>query len=410
MPRSRPLDRSKPLEAFASDLRRLRDSAPPREYRPSIPEPGEGKKSQSSQIPEPFGVDQVVAKYGVGRSSIYAALSAKRLPSVTVLRAMVLAWAPAGEATMRGWMHRRREVEVALATSSSSPAAETSPARHSESESAQRARPAALRPAPEYTTPSSPDVSSSAAAPTAITNEVQELYRAAGSPPVRAISAAILADSRSADISPETVRRVVAGTSARHTSVLSVVRALAEIGGHDAAAAEEKARRLQDLEEPSDAQGSSTRPAVAEAAGVDLRGCVIYGLQLTSGDGQTVDLRHAVLHNAVVHAGDQQTLRVTDSWLQGTAVHTGDQQTLQVTDSSLQETAVQTGDQQTLHVTDSSLQETTLQTGDQQTLHVTDSSLQETTLQTGDQQTLHVTDSSLQDAVAHGQRREALSS
>lgn len=141
MPRSRPLDRSKPLEAFASDLRRLRDSAPPREYRPSIPEPGEGKKPQSSQIPEPFGVDQVVAEYGVGRSSIYAALSAKRLPSVTVLRAMVLAWAPAGEATMRGWMNRRREVEVALATSSSSPAAETSPARRSESESAQRTRP-----------------------------------------------------------------------------------------------------------------------------------------------------------------------------------------------------------------------------------------------------------------------------
>ncbi|MFD9616867.1 hypothetical protein ACFWB2_06160 [Streptomyces virginiae] len=271
---------------------------------------------------------------------------------------------------MPDWMNRRREVEVALATLSSSPAAETPPARRSEKESAQRARPAALRPAPENTTPSSPDMSSSAAAPTAITNEVQELYRAAGSPPVRAISAAILADSRSTDISPETVRRVVAGTSARHTSVLSVVRALAEIGGHDAAAAEEKARRLQDLEEPSDAQGSSTRPAVAEAAGVDLRGCVIYGLQLTSGDGQTVDLRHAVLHDAVVHAGDQQTLRVTDSWLQGTAVHTGDQQTLQVTDSSLQET----------------------------------------TLQTGDQQTLHVTDSSLQDAVAHGQRWEALSS
>ncbi|MFF5775859.1 hypothetical protein ACFY7Y_02750 [Streptomyces virginiae] len=187
---------------------------------------------------------------------------------------------------------------------------------------------------------------------------------------MRAISAAILADSRSADISPETVRRVVAGTSARHTSVLSVVRALAEIGGYDAAAAEEKARRLQDLQEPPDDQGSSTRPAVAEAAGVDLRGCVIYGLQLTSGDGQTVDLRHAVLHDAVVYAGHQQMLRVTDSWLQGTAV----------------------------------------QTGDQQTLHVTDSSLQETTLQTGDQQTLHVTDSSLQDAVVHGQRREALGS
>lgn len=312
MPRSRPLDRSKPLEAFASDLRRLRDSAPPREYRTDIPEPGEGKKPQSSQIPEPFGVDQVVAKYGVGRSSVYAALSARRLPSVTVLRAMVLAWAPAGEAAMPDWMNRRREVEVALATSSSSPAAETPPARRSEKESAQRARPAALRPAPENTTLSSPDMSSSAAAPTAITNEVQELYRAAGSPPVRAISAAVLADSRSADISPETVRRVVAGTSARHTSVLSVVRALAEIGGYDATAAEEKARRLQDLEEPSDAQGSSTRPAVAEAAGVDLRGCVIYGLQLTSGDGQTVDLRHAVLHDAVVHArsadaaGDRQ--------------------------------------------------------------------------------------------------------
>ncbi|WP_159062012.1 hypothetical protein [Streptomyces sp. WM6368] len=369
------MDPSKPLEAFASDLRRLRDSAPPRQYRTGVPEPGDGKKPEVTQIPEPFGVDQVVAKYKVGRSSVYAALSGRRLPSVTVLRAMVLAWAPADEEVMRGWMNRRREVDVALAALSPPPAAETSPARRSDEESAQSARPKVLQHAPENTAFSSPDTSSSAVAPTAITDEVRKLYGAAGSPSVRTISAAILADPRSADISPETVRRVVAGTSARHTSVLSVVRALAEIGGNDAAAAEEKAKRLQDLEEPSDDQGSSTRPAVAEAAHVDLRGAVIYGLQLTGGDGQAVDLRHAVLQDAVVYAGDQQTVQLTDSTLHNPAVHTGDHQTLQLTDSTLHNPAVHTGDHQTLQLTDSTLQNPAVHTGDHQTLQLTDSTL-----------------------------------
>ncbi|MFC9581546.1 hypothetical protein ACFVJ8_01620 [Streptomyces yangpuensis] len=331
------MDPSKPLEAFAADLRRLRDSAPPREYRTGVPEPGEGRKPESFQMPAPFGVDQVVAKYGVGRSSVYAALSARRLPSVTVLRAMVLAWSPVGEAAMSDWMNRRREVEVALATPASSPAAETSPARSSDEEGAQRARPTVLRPPPETAALPSPDPTSSAVAPAAITNEVRELHRAAGSPSVRAISAAILADPRSADISPETVRRVVAGTSARPASVLSVVRALADIGGHDAAAAEEKAKQLQDLEEPSGDQGSSQRPAVTGANGVDLRGAVIYGLQLAGGDGQTIDLRHAVLHDTVVYARDQQTLHVTDSPVQHASVHTRDQQTLHMTDSPVVE-------------------------------------------------------------------------
>ncbi|MFE7099631.1 hypothetical protein ACFVBL_34190, partial [Streptomyces erythrochromogenes] len=279
---------------------------------------------------------------------------------------------------MSDWMLRRREVEVALATASPPPAAETSPARRPDEERAEPARPAGRRPAPENTAPPSPDTPPRTVAPTSITNEVRELYQAAGSPPVRAISAAILADPRSADISPETVRRVVAGTNARHTSVLSVVRALAEIGGHDAAAAEEKAKRLQDLEEPSDGQASSTRPVVAEAVGVDLRGAVIYGLQLTGGDGQTIDLRHAVLHDAVVHARDQQTLQVTDTSMQGTAVHARDQQTFHLTDTSMQGTAVHARDQQTFHLTDTSMQGTAVHARDQQTLHLTDTSMQDT--------------------------------
>ncbi|MGW9068649.1 hypothetical protein ACWGQT_04290 [Streptomyces yangpuensis] len=326
-------------------------------------------------MPAPFGVDQVVAKYGVGRSSVYAALSARRLPSVTVLRAMVLAWSPAGEAAMSDWMNRRREVEVALATPASSPATGTSPARSADEQGAQ---PTVLRPPPETPELPSPDPSSpTVAAPAAIANEVRELHRAAGSPSVRAISAAILADPRSADISPETVRRVVAGTSARPASVLSVVRALADIGGHDAAAAEEKAKRLQDLEEPPGDRGSSEPPAVTGANGVDLRGAVIHGLQLTGGDGQTIDLRHAVLHDAVVYARDQQTLHVTGSAVQNASVHTGDQQALHMTDSPVQNASVHTGDQQTLHMTDSPVQNASVHTGDQQTLHMTDSPVAE---------------------------------
>ncbi|MFE0777657.1 hypothetical protein [Streptomyces sp. NPDC058861] len=182
---------------------------------------------------------------------------------------------------------------------------------------------------------------------------MRELYRAAGSPSVRAISAAILADSHSADISPETVRRIVAGTRARHTSVLSVVRALAEIAGHDGAAAEEKARQLQAEEEPSGEQESSTPSAMVETSGVDLRGAVIYGLHLTGGDGQTIDLRHAILHDTAVYAGDQQTFHLSDSPLHDTAVYAGDQQTFHLTDSPLHDTAVYAGDHQTFHLTDS---------------------------------------------------------
>ncbi|MFJ7776885.1 hypothetical protein [Streptomyces yangpuensis] len=257
---------------------------------------------------------------------------------------------------MPDWMNRRREVEAALATPSSSPAAATSPARSSDEEGAQHARPTVPRPPPETTAPPSPGPTSSAVAPAAITNEVGQLHRAAGSPSVRAISAAILADPRSADISPETVRRVVAGTSARPTSVLSVVRALAEIGGHDAAAAEEKAKQLQELEEPSGDQSSPDRPAVTEANSVDLRGAVIYGLQLTGGDGQTIDLRHAVLHDTVVYARHQQTIHMTDSPVQNASLHTRDQQTLHITDSPVQNASLHTRDQQTLHITDSPVQ------------------------------------------------------
>ncbi|MFB8396683.1 hypothetical protein [Streptomyces yangpuensis] len=288
---------------------------------------------------------------------------------------MVLAWSPAGEAAMSDWMNRRREVEVALATPASSPATGTSPARSADEQGAQ---PTVLRPPPETPELPSPDPSSpTVAAPAAIANEVRELHRAAGSPSVRAISAAILADPRSADISPETVRRVVAGTSARPASVLSVVRALADIGGHDAAAAEEKAKRLQDLEEPPGDRGSSEPPAVTGANGVDLRGAVIHGLQLTGGDGQTIDLRHAVLHDAVVYARDQQTLHVTGSAVQNASVHTGDQQALHMTDSPVQNASVHTGDQQTLHMTDSPVQNASVHTGDQQTLHMTDSPVAE---------------------------------
>ncbi len=340
--RARPLDPAKPLEAFAADLRRLRDSAPPR--RPK------------ATGPEPLGVDHVVAKHGVGRSSIYAALGARRLPSRTLLRAMVLAWDPEGEAAMARWMDRRREVEEALgldesatgrsaAGGSSAGAAKPAASEGDRSTPTGRAAPS-KRPQPV----GDPSASSASSVPSALRAEVRRLYEAAGSPSLSAISTAVLADSQSSDISPETVRRVVAGARAKQNSVMSVVRALASLGGDDATGAEERARQLHDLEQPEAEVRSEAREDTGEPPRVDLRGAVIYSLQLTAGDGQIIDLRNSVLNAPVLQAGDQQTIRISGHLVGGVAVQAGDQQVVRIGGDSVGGVAVQAGDQQTVRI------------------------------------------------------------
>ncbi|MFF8860436.1 hypothetical protein ACF08B_00090 [Streptomyces sp. NPDC015139] len=192
---------------------------------------------------------------------------------------------------------------------------------------------------------------------------------------MRQISAAVLTDDQSADISPETVRRVVAGTHARRTSVASVVRALAAINGEDVSAAEERALGLRTLEESTTDVDPRPSTTASEPATVDLRGAVIHGLHLIAGDGQTIDLRHAVLNGPVVRAGDGQTFHVGDSALNDVVVRAGDGQTFHVGDSALNDVVVRAGDGQTIHVGDSTLNDAVVRAGARQTFHVSDSAL-----------------------------------
>lgn len=356
--RARPLDPSEPLEAFASDLRRLRDAAPPRRT--------------GTVRAEPFGVDHVVAKYGVGRSSIYAALSARRLPSRTVLRAMVLAWDPQGEAAMPKWMGKRLDVETALGSATG--AARPAPARPATG-TAVSAGPDARQHIPTEA-PQPPEPAAAAAAveapASAVASEIRRLYEAAGRPPLQGISSAVLADPRSTDISPETVRRVISGTSARQSSVIAVARALAALGDGEVADAEERASRLHELETAGSDGDSRPRDDAETAPRFDFRGAVIHGLHLTAGDGQTLDLRDAVLHAPVVQAGDGQTVNVGDSTLNGLAVRGGDRQTLHFGDSTLNEAAVRGGDHQAFHFGDSTLNGAAVLGGGEQTFRLGD--------------------------------------
>ncbi|MFC9001482.1 hypothetical protein [Streptomyces microflavus] len=355
--RARPLDPSEPLEAFASDLRRLRDAAPPRRT--------------GTVRAEPFGVDHVVAKYGVGRSSIYAALSARRLPSRTVLRAMVLAWDPQGEAAMPKWMGKRLDVETALGSATG--VARPAPARPATG-TIVSAGPDARQHVPTEA-PQSPEPAAAAAveAPaSAVASEIRRLYEAAGRPPLQGISSAVLADPRSTDISPETVRRVISGTSARQSSVIAVARALAALGDGEVADAEERASRLHELETAGSDGDSRPRDDAETAPRFDFRGAVIHGLHLTAGDGQTLDLRDAVLHAPVVQAGDGQTVNIGDSTLNGLAVRGGDRQTLHFGDSTLNEAAVRGGDHQAVHFGDSTLNGAAVLGGGEQTFRLGD--------------------------------------
>ncbi|MER6264684.1 hypothetical protein ABT203_34750 [Streptomyces sp900105245] len=276
MPRARLLDRSKPLEAFAADLRRLRDAAPPRRFRKK--QPLKRQEPAGRRVLAPLTVDQVVTKHGVGRSSIYAALSGRRLPSTTLLRVMVLAWDPKGAEAIPQWMDRRREVEAALSLEGPDPGRSTAPAPAGDT--GKPVEPDAPEPAPAGRPEPARSFPSQAPASSPLSTEIKRLYEAAGSPSVRQISAAVLTDSQSADISPETVRRVVAGTHARRTSVASVVRALAAINGADVSAAEERALGLRTLEESTTDVDPGLSVTAADPARVDLRGAVIHGLHL----------------------------------------------------------------------------------------------------------------------------------
>jgi transcriptional regulator with XRE-family HTH domain len=108
MPRHmRRLDPSKAGEGFALELRRLRDSAV------------KGKNFinlEQQLLAQPLSIDDAANKFGVSRSSIYAALSGKRLPSRPTLLAMVRAWDPRGEAAIDEWMDKRRLVDEAQVT------------------------------------------------------------------------------------------------------------------------------------------------------------------------------------------------------------------------------------------------------------------------------------------------------
>ncbi|MGY4964531.1 hypothetical protein [Streptomyces sp. 900105245] len=394
MPRARLLDRSKPLEAFAADLRRLRDSAPPRRLRKK--KPGPLKNGEPAAL-APLTVDQVVAEHEVGRSSIYAALSGRRLPSTMLLRVMVLAWDPKGADAIPQWMDRRRQVEAALSLEDPVPRHSTLPVPAGDT--GKPVEPDAPEPAPAGRPEPARSFPSQAPASSPLSTEIKRLYEAAGSPSVRQISAAVLTDSQSADISPETVRRVVAGTHARRTSVASVVRALAAINGADVSAAEERALGLRTLEESTTDVDPGLSVTAADPARVDLRGAVIHGLHLIAGDGQTIDLRHAVLNGPVVRAGDGQTFHVTDSALNDAVVRAGDGQTFHVTDSALNDVAVRAGDGQTFHLSDSTLNDAVVRAGDRQALHVSDSALNDAVVRAGGRQTFHLSDSTLNDVV-----------
>ncbi|MCD9901348.1 hypothetical protein LUR56_18220 [Streptomyces sp. MT29] len=349
--RARPLDPSEPLEAFASDLRRLRDAAPPRRTR--------------AGRAEPFGVTMFVAKYGVGRSSIYAALSGRRLPSRTVLRAMVLAWDPRGEEAMPQWMGKRLDVESALGLGHGrGPAPGPGPCgpghaggRRARCPPARTdGRTSALGVAHAVGGPQAPGAPAVRAAPGAGCGpcchcpgigaggrDQERLYEAAGRPPLQSISSAVLADPRSTDISPETVRRVVSGTRAKQSSVIAVARALAALGDGEVADAEQRAFRLHEPDAAGDDEGARPQDGAGRTPRFDFRGAVIHGLHLTAGDGQTLDLRDAVLHTPVVQAGDGQTVNVGNSTLNGMAVWGGDRQTFHFGNTTVNEAAVRGG-------------------------------------------------------------------
>ncbi|WP_406839558.1 hypothetical protein ACICHK_31700 [Streptomyces sp. AHU1] len=403
------MDLSKPLDAFASDLRRLRDSATPIKIKIKIKGEQGDRVEQGEQWVLP-DVRHVVKNYGVSSSSIYAALSARRLPSRTLLRAMVLAWDPRGENALPNWMNRRLEVETAL--SLDPPVVQDSITDTAEMRTAELDEPEVRRPEPVGgSTPSGvPSMAVGPSSPSALTSEVRRLYVAAGRPSLRAISEAVLTDSESKDVSAETIRRVISGAHAKQGSVIPVARALAALNGDDVAAAEETTRQLQEAEEvAAEAEPAGRKSAGETPSVVDLRGTVIYGLQLIAGDGQTIDLRNSVLNQSAVRAGDQQTLHIGGSTLNESAVRAGDQQTLHIGGSTLNETAVRAGDQQTLHIGGSTLNETAVRAGDQQTLHIGGSTLNETAVRAGDQQTLHIGGSTLnQSAVRAGGQQTLL--
>ncbi|MEV4875308.1 hypothetical protein [Streptomyces cyaneofuscatus] len=377
--RARPLDPSEPLEAFASDLRRLRDAAPPRRTR--------------AGRAEPFGVDHVVAKYGVGRSSVYAALSGRRLPSRTVLRAMVLAWDPRGEEAMPQWMGKRLDVESALGSATGAVrrpapdraapgtpvAAAPGVRRHGLTDEPppweSPTRPQAPRPPEPLRSEQPPERAADPAATvpaSALVAEIRRLYEAAGRPPLQSISSAVLADPRSTDISPETVRRVVSGTRAKQSSVIAVARALAALGDGEVADAEQRAFRLHEPEAAGDDEGARPQDDAGRTPRFDFRGAVIHGLHLTAGDGQTLDLRDAVLHTPVVQAGDGQTVNVGDSTLNGMAVWGGDRQTFHFGNTTVNEAAVRGGDRQTFHFGNTTVNGAAVAGGDEQTFRLED--------------------------------------
>ncbi|MEW2067209.1 hypothetical protein [Streptomyces sp. NPDC007346] len=347
-------------------------------------------------------MDHVVAKYGVGRSSVYAALSARRLPSRTVLRAMVLAWDPEGEAAMAKWMGRRREVEAALGSLTGAarrPApAHTAPGVPVPGGPDARERvPTDDSPSPESSEPAAATAPpSSPPAPTApvsaVASEIRRLYEAAGKPPLRSISSAVLTDPRSTDISPETVRRVVSGAHARQSSVVAVARALAALGDGEVTDAEERASHLHELETAEGDGGSRPQQGGEEAPRYDFRGAVIHGLHLTAGDGQTLDLRDAVLHEPVVRAGDGQTVNVGDSTLNGMAVWGGDRQTFHFGDATLNDAAVRGGDRQAFHFGDATLNDTAVRGGDGQTFHFEDTTFHGAALLGGDEHVFYTVD------------------
>jgi predicted DNA-binding transcriptional regulator AlpA len=97
MPRAqRELNTFEVTQAFARKLRKLHDS---------------GLARTDVKFAE-LEIDRIASREGIGRSTIYAALSGTRLPSRRTLRALVLAWDPQGRKVLPDWFERLREAQL----------------------------------------------------------------------------------------------------------------------------------------------------------------------------------------------------------------------------------------------------------------------------------------------------------
>ncbi|MGW2651612.1 hypothetical protein ACWC2T_43770 [Streptomyces sp. NPDC001393] len=97
MPRvQRALDTSRAEHSFAAKLRELHDRG----------------LARTDVSPDDLEINRIASRCGIGRATIYAALSGARLPSRRTLRSLVLAWDPRGVTALPEWLERLRDAQA----------------------------------------------------------------------------------------------------------------------------------------------------------------------------------------------------------------------------------------------------------------------------------------------------------